>query len=644
MYSNMITWQRIWSSLLVLHTVTAFSQKIALTIAPAYPERGQQVTITYHTSQPGAAIKKEAKAVQLVFTYSDMYAVSTKIDMRRQGDDWVTSFTVPRYGTFATFYLQSGDVMDRPAPDKQYELAVYKDKQLVENSCLYKAYSLPEQMGRTPDLAARQAALFEAELKHYPDNYEARIRLLQYKRTAAEKAAEKQKWLDEAHGVIRAKFLSDPGNMGVLNRVTMAYLILGENSRLDSIREVVVREYPHTSAGIELRAALIDKETDTAKRRALLESALKEETDANASVFTDVHEMLFKYYAAHRDSSLALYHARRMIRFKTPYTPLTYKSIAQTLLSVGLALDTARYYAMQALSLADVFPVGIIRYFPETGYLPSYVSDSARSAATALAKGNMLSILGLIALKQGRYAEAERLTGQALASSNDKETLTNAAGVYQFIGKPGKAYEAYWYIQTLEPPDTVSLDSLRNYYVRWKGSPEGFPEQTNALDSLWTRKMTDLLRQQRLNKKLPPLDSLVDMDGLPFPMERLKGKIVIIDFWATWCVPCMREMPYVQRVYDQYKNNPNILFLIVNSGARNTLADAQSWFGRKKYGFPVYYNKDERIGDKLGFSFIPAIYILDGRGFTQFRTIGFEGAIIEKKLEAAIALLLREEF
>ena len=79
--------------------------------------------------------------------------------------------------------------------------------------------------------------------------------------------------------------------------------------------------------------------------------------------------------------------------------------------------------------------------------------------------------------------------------------------------------------------------------------------------------------------------------------------------------------------------------MVINSGSKNSLADAQGWWGNEKYSFPVYYNNDPMIGDKLKFNVIPALYIIDQAGNIRFKTIGFEGPVIERKVIAAINLL-----
>ena len=128
----------------------------------------------------------------------------------------------------------------------------------------------------------------------------------------------------------------------------------------------------------------------------------------------------------------------------------------------------------------------------------------------------------------------------------------------------------------------------------------------------------------------------------PFNQTVEKGKVTIVSFWATWCVPCMKEMPYLQAVYDKYKDNPKVMFMVINTGSDNTLADAQKWNGNKKYGFPVYYTDEKKLGERFGFNVIPSTFIINPDGYIQFRNVGFEGPAVEHTLKTAIDLLLEE--
>ena len=637
-------------TLISLWLVTIFFPLVApaqekLKILPAFPERGQEITIRYNPASEKAVISDTATKVEMVFTYSNLYELPGTIPMRKKGEFWETSFVLPRYATYATFYVQSSGQKDYPEEGRHFEIAVYDKGKRVKDGYLYEGYSLPAQKGRVPGLAAMQAALFEIELLQYPENYEAKLRLLNYKITTAASDTEKRQYREKAEAIIASKFYEDPGNMGLLNRVTMGYLIIGENSRLDSIRQVVKKKYPDTQAGYELLISDITGGNDTAQMIRALEQLVRRENASNQKFLADAHQALMKLYAAKKQEIKTLYHLKKSGQDSSPYRPQTLKMQAEVLMRYGIGLDTAYQLAQQALILADKFPAGLIRYFPETGYLPAYVSPEKRAVTTQQAKGNLLSLVALIELKRGHAGAATEWMEKALQTSTDIETLSNAGAFYTSMKQYEKAFEAYKNIMLVVPEDTVSLANMKTSYSQWKNGITGWNQQMEVLNEHWKNEMISRLKKEMVQLKAPDfLKDIVDMKGRAVPLELIKNKIVIIDFWATWCVPCMHEMPYVQKAFEKYANAPDVAFMVINSGSKNTLQDAQGWWGNKRYTFPVYYNTDVQIGEKFGFNFIPAVYIIDKNGNIRFKTIGFEGPSIERKIESAIELLKEGDF
>ncbi|MBA2744835.1 MAG: TlpA family protein disulfide reductase, partial [Flavisolibacter sp.] len=324
------------------------------------------------------------------------------------------------------------------------------------------------------------------------------------------------------------------------------------------------------------------------------------------------------------------------------YSAETFKKRAELFYRSGIALDTALSLAHRSLEIAHTYPVGLIRYFPETGHIPAFVDEITREKTTNKARGNLNTLIGLIKLKQGMPAESYITEG--LQVSQDNETLANAGEYYSLTRAHQQAFDVYKKITMAVPEDTASFSKMQSAYAAWKPGLEGWEEQVSVLKTFWMEETLKQIRKEIINIATPDFASaLVNLKGEPVNRESLRNKIIVLDFWATWCIPCMHEMPYLQNVYDQYKNDPDVVFMVINSGSKNTIDDARGWWGNKKFTFPVYFNNDPMIGEKLKFNVIPATYIIDKTGNIRFKTIGFEGAVIERKMKAAIQLLKEGE-
>lgn len=617
------------------------TQKTAVNIIPTHPERGQTVVISYDCFARDAKIPADADAINLKFTYSTLYELPYTLPLQKKGDKWETSFTLPRYAVYATFYFEGGDSIDKPAPDKHYEIMVYDGKQPIVNAYLYKAYSLGAQMGKSDSLELYKMRLYEQELAMYPDNYEAKIQLLNYHIKNSEGAA-REDYRKQAHDIIEARFHDDPNNMDNMNKVTMAYLILGERNKVDSIRQVALKDYPDGEVAKELYPSSLKEEKDAHKRIALLEAALKGKNNENTKSYESIHRALFKEYLQQKNAEKAVYHADKIAQEENPYTPSTRESLAEELVKNNIGLDAALRYAKQALDSVQSYPVGIIRYFKEYGYIPSYVAPDKRTEAINIATGNILSLIAVIEAKQGNVNEVLQYAGDAMAVSNDEKTLQNITQAYTYCNKPAEAIEVYKKLLIKNPANQEAQTGIRKVYLQNYGSLKGFEQLMNTVNAEWKKEMLVKLEAKRLHKDAPSLTGIVDLKGNPLPNDFIKDKVIFISFWATWCSPCMEEMPYIQKVYEKYKNNPKVIFMIVNSGARNTIEDAKAWVAKSKYTFPVYFAKDPTISTLFDFNVIPAIFVIDAKNKLQFKSLGFEGPTVESTIDLEIELLLNE--
>lgn len=116
-----------------------------------------------------------------------------------------------------------------------------------------------------------------------------------------------------------------------------------------------------------------------------------------------------------------------------------------------------------------------------------------------------------------------------------------------------------------------------------------------------------------------PPASFTSLDGKTFDLASLKGKVVFINFWATWCPPCIAEMPSVNSLYNKMKSNDKVVFLLVD--ADNTLKRSGEFMKKNKYDLPVYAPA-AALPNELFMGSLPTTLIINKEGEIVFKHEG----------------------
>lgn len=108
---------------------------------------------------------------------------------------------------------------------------------------------------------------------------------------------------------------------------------------------------------------------------------------------------------------------------------------------------------------------------------------------------------------------------------------------------------------------------------------------------------------------------LLDKEGNEISLSSLKGKVVFLNFWASWCGPCKAEMPHIQKVYEEYKDK-DVVILAVNltPSEEGGIEGVNSFLEKNNYTFPVLYDKDGSVAKKYRVRGIPTTYIINKEG------------------------------
>ena len=136
--------------------------------------------------------------------------------------------------------------------------------------------------------------------------------------------------------------------------------------------------------------------------------------------------------------------------------------------------------------------------------------------------------------------------------------------------------------------------------------------------------------------------ALLDLDGKPHTLADYKGRVVLINFWASWCPPCRAEMPSMQRLKDAMKNEPFSILAVnmaeTETEVRQFLKDIKD-MKDAKLDFTILMDKDGKALKEWKLFVFPTSYVLDAEGKLRYSLLGsveWDESDTLKKIEALL--------
>jgi len=136
-------------------------------------------------------------------------------------------------------------------------------------------------------------------------------------------------------------------------------------------------------------------------------------------------------------------------------------------------------------------------------------------------------------------------------------------------------------------------------------------------------------------KPMPEI-GLKDLNGQPVTAAGLRGKVVIVDFWATWCAPCKEELPVLQRLYAKYGKDG---LVVVGVSVDKDVANVRDFVKTMKLSFPIAHDPEHAATKRFEPPKMPSSYIVDKKGVVRFVHLGYHDGE-EKEIETELKSLL----
>jgi len=598
---------------------------------PVQPSRGAVLRITYDPA--GTPLQSvEPVTAEVLFVRETDTPVLRTVPLRRDAGRWSGSVQTPEVDvTLLLVQFVAEDLLDDNDGNAWLLMVHDPDGKPVRGAHLARAGVLQRReyynFRHEPDTDGMQRAL-TLEQALFPENWRASIMAwgLLMRSPGGEEAAQiVKRQLDTV-------FAREKDHQATVAELLPWFEQTGQIDRAERIRSAAIAEEPHGPVAMATARSSVTQERDPAARleraQQVLASYPWSDRDYDALVAHQVsaHTRLGQYEEAARAAQTS----------RRPSGNL-YNSIAWPLVEKGERLAEAVQWARTGVDL--------IRAQSDADK-PAYLSERSWRSSRAMQLGMILDTYALGLFKLGRFQDAERAYAEAdsLFDGAVAETAERLAETYLKNGKSQEALEVTRRMILTGTTTDSTLSVYREAYVSHNGSAAHMDQDLQELRSA----AADRLRAELLKTRLAtpaPVFALQSLDGSTVSLEKLRGKVVILDFWATWCGPCKMSFPYLQRFYDRHRENGAIALFAVNTWEREQGEKRQKtvrkFLADNRYTFPVLF--DQTAVEQYGVEGIPTRFVIDQEGMIRFKSVGFEGG--EKMLtqmDLQIELLLED--
>jgi thiol-disulfide isomerase/thioredoxin len=232
----------------------------------------------------------------------------------------------------------------------------------------------------------------------------------------------------------------------------------------------------------------------------------------------------------------------------------------------------------------------------------------------------------------GEHQEAERLASESFSIYPSEEAAREDAAALEHLGRFKDALNRL--ADALTVPDSRAADSdraddrrkLGEMYRKVHHSQKGIGDVVLAAydrtAAQGKQRQSKLLAMDPNASATEPMQfTLSGLDGSKLPLSNLKGRVVVVDFWATWCQPCRIQHPLYEQVKARFKDRPDVVFLAVDTDTEEDRPKVGPFLDTQKWSRNVYF--EDGLQRLLNVSSIPTTMLFDKRGQVASRMNGF---------------------
>lgn len=582
-------------------------------VTPGNPKAGEEVTVKFNPE--GTSLAEADKVEMIAYFYSVDLDEAKGIEMKKDGNLFTGVIKTSPQARGFIIKFKNGETIDNNK-GQGYVVNLYgSDGKMVPGSMAGLAAAKGNWGMRYLEMERDRDGANKLFLEEFKKNPQVKSEYLdQYFKVISPLMG------DKANSIISKELLlqeKKPVNSEeFLTLMTTWYGSLKNAAKSTQYKKELLEKFPNAKLVQAEQFAEINKTEDLSKRLELIKAF---ETSFPKSEYTaDLYDGVLSSY-----KSKKMYNeANEFLKANLP--KLSAYSI-YSLVSQMIKEDADMKLAGEISSL------GIQRAGKELALLegkPGYQSESEYRLEQEYIMGMNFFASAKVQNKTGRKDDAIESLQGAVKLLQNAEVEANELYANLLI-EQGEQQRALTHLeQVIKSGNGTPLmkDYLKTAYAKKNGSEQGFPEYLAQLDAAAKEGLVKKLKKEMLNDMAPDF-KLKDLDGNEVKLSSLKGKTVILDFWATWCSPCRASFPGMKKAVEKYASNPNVRFLFIDTRERveDKKKNAADFIAKNQYPFHVLLDLDSKVLELYKVPGIPTKFVIDKNGMVRFKVVGFGG-------------------